>query len=400
MPTRARRPIFATFATRLPCLWAIARHAKHYRNPFLTTTRRVGDSWKGAIIPTTSTALSDLHEGREDVALRARTVCDKILERLRQAYSIAGNERHSAASIGVALFEDRNDTVGELLKRADLAMYQAKAAGRNTVRFFNQHMQAAVSARAELEADLRQGLRENEFFLHYQPQLNQDGDVIGTEALVRWRHPRRGVVLPARFIPVLEETALILPLGAWVLETVCAQLAIWAAKPSTARLSVAVNVSARQFSHEHFVEHILAILERTGANPERLKLELTESLFLADVEATIAKMAILKAKGVRFSLDDFGTGYSSLSYLKRLPLDQLKIDQSFVRDVLTDYNDAAIARTIVALAQSLGLTVLAEGVETEGQRDFLARHDCHLYQGYLFSRPLPVERLEELVEAQ
>jgi diguanylate cyclase (GGDEF)-like protein/PAS domain S-box-containing protein len=343
--------------------------------------------------------LADQHDRREDVALRAKSVCEKILDHLRQPYLIAGSEQHSAASIGVALFEGRHDTVSDLLRRADLAMYQAKGAGRNTVRFFNHDMQAAVSARVAMESDLRQGLREHQFYLCYQPQMNEDGQMIGTEALVRWRHPKQGVISPLRFIPVSEETGLILPLGQWVLETACAQLAIWASKPSTANLSVAVNVSARQFHHEQFVEQIMMALNRSGANPERLKLEITESLLLNDVEATIAKMTVLKSKGVRFSLDDFGTGYSSLSYLKRLPLDQLKIDQSFVRDVLTDFNDAAIARTIVILAQSLGLTVIAEGVESEGQRNFLLRNDCHLYQGYLFSPPVPAERLEAMMVA-
>jgi len=343
--------------------------------------------------------LADQHDRREDVALRAKAVCEKILDHLRQPYFIAGSEQHSAASIGVALFEGRHDTVSDLLRRADLAMYQAKGAGRNTMRFFNQDMQAAVSARVAMESDLRQGLREHQFYLCYQPQMNEDGHMIGTEALVRWRHPRQGLISPLTFIPVSEETGLILPLGQWVLETACAQLAAWANKPSTAELSIAVNVSARQFHHEQFVEQIMMTLDRSGANPERLKLEITESLLLNDVEETIAKMTALKSKGVRFSLDDFGTGYSSLSYLKRLPLDQLKIDQSFVRDVLTDFNDAAIARTIVILAQSLGLTVIAEGVESEGQRNFLLRNDCHLYQGYLFGPPVPAERLEAMMLA-
>ncbi|HJV50121.1 MAG TPA: EAL domain-containing protein [Noviherbaspirillum sp.] len=343
--------------------------------------------------------LTDRHESREDVALRAKTVSEKILDQLRRPYSIEGCEHHSAASIGVALFQGGHDTVSEILKRADLAMYQAKGAGRNTVRFFNQDMQAAVNARATLEAELREGLRGNQFLLYYQPQMDVRGRMIGTEALVRWRHPTRGVLPPAGFIPASEETALIVPLGQRVLEQACAQLAAWAAKPPMARLSVAVNVSARQFHHEHFVDQILDTLGHSGANPRRLKLELTESLLLDDVDATIAKMAALKAKGVGFSLDDFGTGYSSLSYLKRLPLEQLKIDQSFVRDVLTDYNDAAIARTIVTLAQSLGLGVIAEGVETKAQRDFLARHECRVYQGYLYGRPVPVADLEALAGA-
>ena len=373
-------------------LQEVARRLAHCVRESDTVARLGGDEF---VI-----MLADLHERREDVALRARSVSEKILDHLRQPYSIAGNEQHSAASIGVALFEGRHDTVGELLKRADMAMYQAKAGGRNTVRFFNSDMQAAVSARAALESDLRQGLREQQFSLYYQPQMDEDGHMIGTEALVRWRHPTNGLIPPVRFIPLSEETGLILPLGQWVLETACAQLASWAVNPSTAQLTVAVNVSARQFHHEKFVEHILMALNQSGANPQRLKLEITESLFLDDIEATIDKMTALKAKGVRFSLDDFGTGYSSLSYLKRLPLDQLKIDQSFVRDVLTDYNDAAIARTIVILAQSLGLNVIAEGVETEGQRGFLSRNDCHFYQGYLFSPPLPADRLEAMVEAE
>lgn len=340
--------------------------------------------------------LTDMRESPEDVANRARAVCEKILERLRQPYSIAGHEHHSAASIGVALFRGRDETVSELLKRADLAMYQAKAAGRNTMRFFNHAMQAAVTARATLEAELRQGLREGQFILHYQPQMDAEGRMIGTEALVRWRHPKHGLVLPAKFISISEETALILPLGQWVLETACEQLAAWAAHPATAQLSIAVNVSARQFHDAHFVEQTLAVLDHSGADPQRLKLEFTESLLLNDVDETIVKMTALKARGVGFSLDDFGTGYSSLSYLKRLPLDQLKIDRSFVRDVLTDYNDAAIARSIVMLAGSLGLAVIAEGVETREQLAFLEHHDCHMYQGYLFSRPVPVDRLEAL----
>jgi diguanylate cyclase (GGDEF)-like protein/PAS domain S-box-containing protein len=343
--------------------------------------------------------LTDMHENPQEVAIQAKNVAEKILDSLRQPCLIDGIDQYTTASIGITLFQDRHDTVtvSDLLKRADLAMYQAKAAGRNTVRFYNQHMQAAVSARAVVESDLRQGLQEHEFLLYYQPQMNQDDLITGMEALVRWRHPTRGLVSPANFISISEETALILPLGQWVLKTACEQLAAWAAQPSMARFSISVNVSARQFHHEDFLQQILTTLDYSGANPNKLKLELTESVLLDDVEATIVKMTALKAKGICFSLDDFGTGYSSLSYLKRLPLYQLKIDQSFVRDVLTDSNDAVIARTIVSLAQSLGLEALAEGVETKEQRDFLARHDCHLYQGYFFSRPLPVDLMEEFI---
>jgi len=292
------------------------------------------------------------------------------------------------------LFGENHDTVDELLKRADFAMYQSKAAGRNTLRFFDPEMQAVVTARAGLEDALRQALQGEQFLLHYQPQVDGRGKLTGVEALVRWQHPQRGLVPPGQFIPLAEETGLILPLGQWVLETACTQLVEWATKPDMAHLTVAVNVSARQFHHPDFVERVLTILERTGADPGRLKLELTESLLLADVEEVIAKMTVLKAKGVGFSLDDFGIGYSSLSYLKRLPLDQLKIDQSFVRDVLTDPNDAAIAKAIITLGQSLGLAVIAEGVETEGQRGFLASHGCDAYQGYLFGRPVPAQDLD------
>ena len=291
------------------------------------------------------------------------------------------------------LYCGHDASVDELLQQADLAMYQAKAAGRNTLRFFQPDMQHAVNVRSTLEADLRKGLREHQFMLFYQPQVGAEGQLTGVEALVRWRHPLRGLIAPNEFIPLAEETGLILPLGQWVLETACARLAVWGKDPDKAHLTMAVNVSARQFHHQDFVDQVMATLDHTGANPQHLKLELTESLFLADVEDTIVKMTALKAAGVSFSLDDFGTGYSSLSYLKRLPLDQLKIDQSFIRDVLTDPNDAAIARTIVALAQSMGLAVIAEGVETEAQREFLASHNCFAFQGFLFGKPEPWERI-------
>jgi EAL domain-containing protein (putative c-di-GMP-specific phosphodiesterase class I) len=254
-------------------------------------------------------------------------------------------------------------------------------------------MEVAVKARTALEGDLRAAVEAQQFLLHYQAQV-AGGQVTGAEVLVRWKHPERGMVSPAEFIPIAEETGLILSLGHWVLETACAQLAGWATQPAMSHFTLAVNVSARQLSQPDFVDQVLAILKATGANPNRLKLELTESMLAHNVQDIIEKMFSLKAKGVGFSLDDFGTGYSSLSYLKRLPLDQLKIDQSFVRDVMTDANDAAIAKTVVALAKSLGLGVIAEGVETEAQRDFLASSGCHAYQGYLFSKPVPLEAFE------
>ena len=327
-------------------------------------------------------------------ALQAKAVGEKILSILSKPYQIAGIENHGTASIGITQFSDQQDSVGDLLKQADLAMYQSKAAGRNALRFFDVEMQAAVTTRAVMEVDLRQALLRQEFVLYYQPQVAGDGSVTGAEGLLRWQHPRHGLVLPGEFILLVEDTGMILPLGQWVLETACTQLAAWAAEPETARLVIAVNVSVKQFRHADFVEMVLKVLDRSGANPQRLKLEITESLMVDNMESTIAKMTALKDRGVRFSLDDFGTGYSSLYYLKRLPLDQLKIDQSFVRDILTDPNDAAIARTIVALAESLGLTVIAEGVETESQRNFLAYHGCHAYQGYFFSEPLTIALYE------
>ena len=306
------------------------------------------------------------------------------------------HEYHVTSSIGVTLFGDQDVALDELLIHADLAMYQAKAAGRNDLRFYDHKMQATITARVALETDLRQSLQKKEFFLHYQPQVDMLGRVMGAEVLIRWQHPQRGPVSPADFIPIAEDTGLILPIGYWVLETTCTQLATWANRPEMAHLTLAVNVSASQFHHPDFVDQVKAVIEHTGTNPLKLKLELTESMLLDDVESIITKMKELKAYGVGFSLDDFGTGYSSLSYLKRLPLDQLKIDQSFVRDVLSDSDNAAIARTIVALGQSLRLNVIAEGVETMAQRDFLEQSGCHAYQGYLFSRPVPIEAFEQL----
>ena len=339
-------------------------------------------------------------------AMQAESVARKIQNQLNEPYllnlAVSGEtanmgSHRCTSSTGIALFIDNSVSVDELMKRADTAMYQAKAAGRNTLRFFDPDMQAAVTARAALEIDLRRAIEEQQFVLHFQPQLDADDRVIGGEALLRWQHPTRGLVPPNEFIRAAEETGLIIPIGQWVLDTVWQQLAVWSATPALAQLSIALNVSARQFHNADFIFHVIAALKRSGANPQRLKLELTESLLLDDIEDVIEKMNMLKELGTGFSLDDFGTGYSSLSYLKRLPLDQLKIDQSFVRDVLTDANDASIARTVVVLAQNLGLSVIAEGVETEGQRAFLIANGCRAFQGYLFSRPLPLADFEAYV---
>ncbi len=344
--------------------------------------------------------LEELSENPREAATQAEAVGEKILGALAQTYQLAGFERHSSASIGVTLFAGHHETVDDLLRRADMAMYRAKDAGRNTLRFFDPEMQSVITNRTAMEADLRLAVLEGQFVLHYQVQVASDGQPTGAEALVRWRHPQRALVSPAEFIPLAEETGLILPLGQWVLDAACAQLAAWATRADTAHLTVSVNVSIRQFLQRDFVDQVLAVIHRTGANPQRLKLELTESVLASNVEDIIAKMTALKAKGIGFSLDDFGTGYSSLSYLKRLPLDQLKIDQEFVRDILIDPNDAAIANMVVALAGSLGLSVIAEGVETEAQRDVLARQGCHAYQGYLFGRPVPVAEFEEFLQCK
>ena len=339
--------------------------------------------------------LEDLSEDINEAVIQAETVGQNILSTFLPDFTLDDGAHHATSSIGMTLFGGvLNESSEQPLKRAELAMFQAKAAGRNVLRFFEAHMQAEVSARARLETDLHEAVLKQQFLLHYQPQVVGAGRMTGVEALVRWQHPQRGMVSPAEFIPLAEENNLILAIGQWVLETACTQLAAWAADPALSHLTIAVNVSARQFRQQNFVDSVLATLARTQANPKRLKLELTESMLVDDVEGIIIKMGELKARGVTFSLDDFGTGYSSLAYLKRLPLDQLKIDQGFVRNIVTDSNDAAIAKMVVALGESMGLSVIAEGVELQAQADFLAHLGCHAYQGYLFSKPLPLAALE------
>ncbi len=341
--------------------------------------------------------LANLSKNEMDAATAAEVVAEKIIAAVDNNYVLGDSSHHCTASVGVTLFKGTETSADGLLKQADMSMYRAKEAGRNTFRFFNPAMEESVKARAELDVDLRLAVQDKQFVLHYQSQIADAGRLIGVEVLVRWNHPRRGLVPPMEFITLAEETGLIVPLGQWVLEAACTQLALWATRSEFTHLSIAVNVSAYQFRKSDFVEQVAGILAKTGANPNRLKLELTESLLVDNVGEVIEKMFALKAKGVSFSLDDFGTGYSSLSYLKRLPLDQLKIDKSFVRDVLIDPNDAAIARTIIALGNSLGFGVIAEGVETEEQRAFLAHHGCHAFQGYFFGRPVPVDEFERSV---
>jgi diguanylate cyclase (GGDEF)-like protein/PAS domain S-box-containing protein len=344
--------------------------------------------------------VEDLSKQRHEAATQAMHIGEKILRAFGEPILLDNFVRHMSASIGVTLFDGLQCSPNELLRQADLAMYEVKAAGRDGARFFDPEMENVVTARAALEADLRHALQHGEFLLHYQPQLDRDGKVTGAEALIRWQSAARGLVTPAAFIPIAEDTGLILPMGRWVLERACEQLALWAPQPALAALSIAVNVSARQLRQADFVEEVRAVLAQYGAVPQRLKLEITESLLIDNTEATIETMHGLKALGVGFSLDDFGTGYSSLSYLKRLPLDQLKIDRSFVSDVLADSSDAAIAKTIVALGRSLRLNVIAEGVETLEQHAFLMEHGCHAFQGYLFSRPLPLDQFEQFARGR
>ncbi|HEU4851567.1 MAG TPA: EAL domain-containing protein [Telluria sp.] len=336
--------------------------------------------------------LEGIEGSEEDAATHVAAIGWKIHAAVNRPYSIAGAAHHATCSIGVALCVDSCAKIDELMKRGDLAMYEAKRAGRNTLRFFRADMESAVRQRIALESQMREAVRLKQFVLYYQPQVDRAGITTGAEALLRWQHPERGLIGPINFIHVAEASGLIVPLGRWVMQTACAQLASWARSPGTAQLTMAVNVSAHQFRHPDFVQETLEILQQTGVRPEQIKLELTESLLIENVEETIAKMRELKSHGVCFALDDFGTGYSSLSYLKRLPLDQLKIDRTFVNDVLGNANDASIARSIVALAKALGLDIIAEGVETERQREFLAEIDCDAYQGYLFGRPISAER--------
>lgn len=341
--------------------------------------------------------LDDLSEDPEEAAAEARGIAEKILTRADQTYLLEGRQCVSTCSIGITVYGGNHVDANDVLKQADIAMFQAKAAGRNTVRFFAPAQQAAVNTRAALEEDLRQAIAKSQFVLYYQPQV-AFGRWTGAEALVRWNHPRRGLLLPGEFISMAEETRLILPLGDWVLETACRQLARWAEREETAGMTVAVNLSALQWRKSDFAEHVMEIVDRAGADPRRLELELTETMLVDDVEDVIAKMRRLKARGVRFSVDDFGTGYSSLAYLRRFPLDQLKIDYSFVRDILVDAGSKAIAQTVITLSKAMGLSVIAEGVETVEQRDLLAGLDCHSFQGFLFSRAVPAEEFERKLE--
>ena len=338
--------------------------------------------------------LSDLSTSTQEAAALAQRIGEKILRGLSEPYVLRGHTHQGAASIGATLFGASAQSAIELLRQADIAMYQVKARRGNALCFFDPKMQTAINDRAQLEADLRQALITQQLVLHYQPQATLQGDVIGAECLLRWQHPQRGMVPPGQFIAVAEESDLILHIGQWVLHSACTQLARWQEQPQWAHLQLSVNVSARQFRQSDFVHQVIETLQVTGARAPLLTLELTESLVLDNVEDAIDKMHQLRTKGVRFSVDDFGTGYSSLAYLTRLPLHQLKIDQSFVRNLGARATDDVIVQTIIGMGRNLDLEVIAEGVETEAQKAILAGHGCDLYQGYLLARPMPVADFE------
>jgi diguanylate cyclase (GGDEF)-like protein/PAS domain S-box-containing protein len=341
--------------------------------------------------------LEGLHEDQTAAATKAELIAEKIRAAVSLPVNLLSCEYHATPSIGVTLFRDRGEGAEVLFRQADLALYQAKDAGRNAIRFYSPTMQALVDERAKLEAGLRRALSDGEFLLFYQPQVDSSGGIVGAEALLRWQPPGQPMIAPDSFIPIAEDSGLIVPISSWVLESACRVLADWAGDPVTEDLRLSINISARQFTQPDFVEEVKLALERNGARPDRLVLELTESLLLKSVDNAILTMKALKEFGVGFSIDDFGIGYSSLSYLKRLPLDQIKIDRSFVNDIVEDPDDRSIVQAIISLGHSLNLEVIAEGVETVAQRDFLAAHQCQTYQGYLFSKPVPLAEFQRLL---
>jgi diguanylate cyclase (GGDEF)-like protein/PAS domain S-box-containing protein len=342
--------------------------------------------------------LESLSGNSVEAATQAKIVAEKIISILNEPYTLNTHTYSSTASIGIALFNGREKVSEDLLRHADIAMYESKSEGRNTLRFFDPAMQEVINGRAKVERELRVAIAQHQFELYYQVQVGRDGEAVGAEALIRWRHPERGIVFPLDFIPLAEEVGLILAIGKWVIDTACLQLKAWQKMPLANDLVLAVNVSAKQFHQKDFVEQVYTAIERHGVNPALLKLELTESMLLNDIDNIILKIHRLKAIGVQFSLDDFGTGYSSLQYLKKLPLTQLKIDKSFVRDLTSNAGDRAIVSTIIAMAQSFGIEVIAEGVETAEQQKCLLDKGCFYYQGYLFSKPLPIDAFEALLK--
>jgi diguanylate cyclase (GGDEF)-like protein/PAS domain S-box-containing protein len=341
--------------------------------------------------------LEKLSERVQEAEFQVGAFGRKILAILNQPYQLANHSRHITPSIGIVLFSGNQLSIDELMKRADIAMYQAKKIGRNTIRFFDLDMQTAVENRSSLEESMKQALPLQQFEIHYQPQVNDAGTIVGAEVLLRWQHPVHGTILPADFIPIAEETGLIVDIGLHVLKSACRQLKTWEKDPGKNHLHLSVNISARQFQQADFVEQITGIFESAEINPARMTLEITESMVLDNVHETIKKMHALKEKGVKFAMDDFGTGHSSLSGLKRLPLDQIKIDQSFVHDISENDDAAVIIQTIIAMGNNLGMEVIAEGVETAEQKDFLLQHHCVNFQGYFFGDPMPLDEFERVI---
>lgn len=345
--------------------------------------------------------LPELANRMEPAALNARRITNRILESLAEPIQVGEHTLHISASIGIRLFPDGSLDARSILKQADTALYRAKSSGRNTFHFYRPSMQLLADQHLAMEKSLHTSLQNNELYLHYQPQVNQDFQIIGAEALLRWQHPEQGFVPPDQFIPLAEETGLILPIGRWVLEQGCSQLSRWEKEglcPENFRL--AVNISARQFEHGNFIDSLNEVIQQTGANPDLLELELTESLLISSLESTIEKMEAIRAMGIALSIDDFGTGYSSLKYLKKMPINQLKIDKSFVADLLTDTNDKAITETIIAMANHMKLQTIAEGVEDAEVMEQLIKLGCYHFQGYYFSRPVSVENYTELLKVQ
>jgi diguanylate cyclase (GGDEF)-like protein/PAS domain S-box-containing protein len=350
------------------------------------TVSRLGGDEFAVVLP-------GLHNSPAQAVIEAYKEGQKVLEALSRRYTLAGMSYQGTASVGIRVFKDALLTGEDLLKQADLALYDAKSEGGNRIRLFDPEMQSKVEARRTIEAELRLAMQRKEFVLYYQPQVDQQRRLIGAEALLRWHHPHRGVLPPAEFLALADEKGMIVEIGLWVVEEACVRLKEWGQSPQTADLTMAVNVSATEFRHPDFVSRLLAIIDHVDINPRKLLLEFTESLMFSTMEETLNKMTALRVRGIRFALDDFGIGYSSLAYLQGLPLDQLKIDRTFVQHLPTNPNDAAIVKSVIALGQSLGLEIVAEGVETAEQWEFLSAHGCAEYQGLLFGGAGPMENL-------
>jgi diguanylate cyclase (GGDEF)-like protein/PAS domain S-box-containing protein len=368
----------------------VSHRIKGCLNEMDTVARLGGDEF--AIL------LENIDEHEAIAVHKAALIAEKIRASLSISYQLKEYKQHGSPSIGMCMYRGDKDTADNLLKRADMAMYQVKGSGRNAVRLFDPAMQHALETRIKLEGELHHAIASNQLQLFYQIQVDSELRPTGAEALLRWMHPVHGIISPAEFISIAEESTLILDIGDWVLSCVCQQLALWFSAEKTRHLSLAVNVSARQFNRPDFVARLLTLLHTHKMDVTRLKIELTESVILNDVSDVIARMHTLREIGVVLSMDDFGTGYSSLSYLKQLPLDQIKIDQSFVRDMTCDPNDAVMVETIIDLAKKFRLNVIAEGVETHAQLAYIKQLGCMAYQGYLFSRPVPIEQFEALLQ--